>query len=253
MRAAPRYATEAELCADFIAEVRRTRKWECYPETEGWDILLVRLVDGFQIGVSAKLRLNAKVVAQALEQYVWNVSAPGPDCRAVLVSEGAGELGLLCAYIGIVVITLQSPPEKGYYARITPSLPDESRDTRPGRWPEWAPAKRHPLPAYVPDCAAGASAPVQLTAWKIAAIKIAVLLETRPVTRADFKHLGLDHRRWLPQECGWLRLTPDGYVAGAAIPDFRDQHPVNYEQIKADLAKWVPLPSLMPARQEGLL
>ena len=224
---------------------------ECYSETEGWDILLVRPADGFQIGISAKLRFNAKVVTQALEQHSWNVSAPGPDCRAVLVPEGAGELAILCAYIGIVVITLRSPPERGVrYGRITPSLPNEDQDYRPGYWPEWAPTKRHPLPAYVPDCAAGAPAPVRLTAWKIAAIKIAVLLETRPVSRADFKHLGIDHRRWLPQECGWLRLTAEGYIAGSAIPDFKA---INYEQIKADLAKWTPPASLMPAWQEALL
>jgi hypothetical protein len=38
-----------------------------YPETEGWDILLVRVSDGFQIGIQAKLALNIGVINQCLE------------------------------------------------------------------------------------------------------------------------------------------------------------------------------------------
>jgi hypothetical protein len=97
------------------------------------------------------------------------------------------------------------------------------------------------LPAYVPDVAAGASAPVQLTEWKIDALRLLVLLEKNGrVTRADFKHLAMDHRRWVAPFPGWLK--PDGkggYIAGG-LPPFREQHVKVYAEIKADFAKWAP-------------
>jgi hypothetical protein len=58
------YRTEADLCAAFLAALRRDyqEKWLAYAETEGWDVLLVRQKDGFQIGIQAKLALNASVI-----------------------------------------------------------------------------------------------------------------------------------------------------------------------------------------------
>ena len=84
MKRAVTYKTEADLCADFIAAVRHDGKWECYPETAGWDILCVRASDGAQVGVEAKLRFNARVLNQALEEYGWAPDRSGPDYRAVL-------------------------------------------------------------------------------------------------------------------------------------------------------------------------
>ena len=40
MKREPAYASEADLCAEFIAAVRRDNKWEAYPESGGFDILL---------------------------------------------------------------------------------------------------------------------------------------------------------------------------------------------------------------------
>ena len=102
------------------------------------------------------------------------------------------------------------------------------------------PQTRCVLPDYVPDVVAGASAPVALTAWKVNAIKLAILLETRPVTRSDFQALGLSPSRWTDPWTGWLQKTPRGYVRGERMPDFQKQHPRNWEEIKADGAKWMP-------------
>ena len=54
------FRSEADLCAAFLAALERehAKKWMAYAETAGWDILLVRLKDGFQIGIQAKLALN---------------------------------------------------------------------------------------------------------------------------------------------------------------------------------------------------
>jgi hypothetical protein len=93
---------------------------------------------------------------------------------------------------------------------------------------------------YVPDVIAGASAPVRLTPSKIQALKITALIELRDaVSRADFKHLELDPRRWSAKG-GWLLPSSAGYVNGRRTPDFAKQHPIVFEQVKADFAKWVP-------------
>lgn len=232
------FATEVALCAAFIAEVDK-RVWTPYAETGGWDILLVRKSDGFQIGIQAKLALNLDVVNQAIEQHSgWMAVSPGPDCRAVLVPGGTFKLGHICDYVGLVVIVMQSASnysKPSFYPRL-PAKPDEWRGS--DDWHEWCPTKRHKLPDCVPDVAAGASAPLQLTDWKIKAIKLAILLEKRGhVSREDFKHLSLDHRRWIAQD--WLVAGPEGYIAKAA-PNFKKQHPKVYEKIAGEFDKWKP-------------
>lgn len=241
------FPNEAALCAAFIESVD-DHKWTAYAETAGWDILMVRKADGFQIGIQAKQKMNAEVITQALEEYGhWSVRKPGPDCRAVLVPTSAG-FGRICSYLGLVVIqaVLSFTYLNGNKWRFDPSLPSAPPASDHGQWPEWAPLKRHKLPEYVPDVVAGASGPTQLTDWKIAAIKMAVLLEhTGFVTRDDFHHLQIDHRRWV--EGGWLTRGPTGMTAGPNWPGFKKQHPKVYIQIEADFEKWKPkVPLLKP-------
>lgn len=254
---APPFKTEVELCARFIAAIGED--WTAYPETAGWDILLVRKSDGFQIGVQAKLKLNAEVVYQALEDGSWyRVAGDGPDCRAVLVPWGdAGHLGGICGHLGVTVIRVSPPdPEKKRvfrYEIFSPSLPSDKHKSWREDWHEMAPDHRHKLPEYVPDVAAGASAPLQLTEWKIKAIKIAITLEIRGrVTRADFKHLQIDHRRWIAPEQGWLTVSDGAFVAGPFLPKFKKQHPVVYKQIKKDADKWLLPKHAVPPQQLGL-
>lgn len=241
------FATEADLCAAFLSDL--PKGWTPYAETGGWDILLVRDADGFQIGVEAKLRLNAEVMNQALEEYAdIGVCSEHPDCRAVLVPWAeAGAMDRIATYIGVTVIRVSKvgayerrPKGRSNQWRADPGLPtiDDRWSTRD--WHEWCPTKRHQLPEYVPDVRAGSSAPVQLTAWKINALKIAIILVRRGfVTRADFKHIGIDHRRWIHTN-GWLAPTPDGYVATKYLPDFKAMHPRVWEEITADAEKWMP-------------
>jgi hypothetical protein len=244
------FPTEADLCASFIRQL--PKGWTPYAECCGWDILLVRDDDGFQIGIQAKLKLNLEVVNQALEdEGEWHATGGNPDCRAVMVPhDDPMRLGKICDYVGLTVIRVMTPEDHkrryGWHRSpaFSPDLPKrEDWDER--RWYETAPAKRHALPEYVHDVRAGSASPLQLTAWKIKALKIAVLLEERGVvTRRDFAHLKLDHRRWVAS--GWLKATRDGYVEDA-MPDFRGQHPIVYGQVKADAAKWRPPRSLLEA------
>lgn len=253
------WETESALVADFCAwvETLATRrheptKWLVYPETAGWDVLLVRVEDGFQIGVEAKLTLNAKVLCQVLGHDSPYLRGTGPDCHAVLVPAVGAQLGLaqIAAHLGIVVITAQPAKEETKYGTVMrrpfePDLPSATHkaflhhhDTDRRDWPELCPDKRCPLPDYVPDVIGGKSSPVQLTHWKVQAIKIAILIEERGyVTRADFKALKIDSSRWTKF---WLNSLGEGKWGTGGEPNFKAQHPVNYEQIKADIEKWRP-------------
>lgn len=236
---APRFERETDLCAAFITTAKRHQpQYRFYPETGGWDILAVR-DDGAQVGIEAKLRFNNKVVAQSLPDR-WSYGVLGPDFRAVLVPADCveGDLTPICIALGIGVIGISHPdsPRSGFgYSSYHQPLPSRSLDKS---WHEWAPENRHKVPEYVPDVAAGASAPLQLTPWKVNAIKLAIVLESRPLTRADFRAVGVDPGRWTAPVGGWLVKEETGYVVGPHFPDFRRQHPINYEQIKADRAKW---------------
>jgi hypothetical protein len=241
----PPFASEAEMCARFLSAV--PKEWTVYNECAGWDILLSRNADGFQVGIEAKLQCNDHVVRQALERNRFQVCAPGPDCRAILVPHGDHYRHEdICAYIGIVIIGVRAT---GTYGVFDPELPRVDGAWYTERWPEWAPHTRHKLPEYVPDVAAGKPSPLQLTRWKIAAIKIAITLEQRGyVTRPDFKVHGIDHRRWITKGAEWLVPNAAGYVAGPRLPDFKAQHPRVYAEIEADAVKWMPSIHLASSR-----
>lgn len=111
------------------------------------------------------------------------------------------------------------------------------------------------LPDYVPDVAAGASAPIRLTPWKIGALKVCATMEIRGhVDKLDFKRHGIDRRRWIaarwivPMPVTVSRSKRDStladdkairYVYGPKPPVFPLQHPVVYEQIKAEVLEWM--------------
>ena len=232
------FAKETDLCAAFVAAV--PEEWSVYPETGGFDLLLVRKADGFQIGIEAKLRLNAKVITQAAEgNSAWNVASPGPDCRAVLIPAGVSlDFAPVCALLGITVIKVRDTAE-AYGSAFDPRLPSTDYDYYTRRWFERAPDSRIELPDYVPDVIAGDSAPVALTPWKIKAIKLVVTMQKRGfVTRKDFRHFDLSMSRWIDPYARWLVPGGAGWIAGPYLPDFEKQHPVNFGQIAADYEKW---------------
>lgn len=241
------FASEAELCATFIKQL--PKGWTAYPETAGFDLLLVRAEDGAQIGIEAKLTLNSKVILQAVERTSYHYQdCEGPDFRAVLVPYGraGGELSQICRLLHITVIEMKT--KEVYLAqrwhpmrKFTPDLPQIGDHYWRQEWSDCAPWKRCNLPEYVPDVTAGASAPSKLSDWKISAIKICILVDrTGFVTRADFRQLKIDHRRFL--DMGWLKHS-DGrgkYVLGPYPLRLRDQHPSVFPQIEADFEKWCP-------------
>lgn len=255
----PAFESESDLCARFIAAID-AEDWTAYAETGGWDILLVRKADGFQIGIEAKLKFTPEVISQCLEEFGgWNADRPGPDCRAVLVpSKGVQHhLHRICMYIGITVIQVESPHADANYIKwngaFRPKLP-KFRNDHGDDWPEHAPAKRIKLPDYVPDVAAGAKSPLQLTSWKIKAIKVAITLEKRGhLTRKDFAHLHIDHRLWIAPEKSWLVVSDGVFMAGTKMPKFKKQHPKVYAEIAKDFDRWCLKEQPLPLQQKKLL
>jgi hypothetical protein len=251
-----RFASEAEMVATFGALVAADRprngvsKWTLYHETAGWDVLVVHAETGVQIGVEAKLSLNAKVLDQALPGHSSWLS-DGPDYRAVLVPAYAcqAHMASLAGHLGITIIKLI---DRAYCGKaewaLSRRLPDEASmyDTD---WFSWLPAERCRLPDYVPDVSGGCASPLMLTPWKIAAIKLLILLDrTGAVTRKDMAALKLSPSRFTAAHFGFLERGSAGYVRCDRTPDLRAQHPVNYAEIEADFASWGPL-----IRPAGLL
>jgi hypothetical protein len=239
----PLFQTEADLVAEFcrLIQHRNAPAWTIYHESCGWDLLVVH-PSGFQIGVEAKLSLNAKVLDQALPGR-W-ADDRGPDYRAVLVPGGGlqNHLAHLALHLGITVISVsgeRGPDGSVRHGYANPTLPDEAYAYGLRAWPNWCPAQRCKLPDYVPDVMGGKAAPVQLSEWKIKAIKLLILLERRgAVTRRDMKALGISPTRWTDHWNGFLSAGPDGYVRNARTPDLKAQHPTNWTQIEADFATW---------------
>ena len=235
------FASEADLVAAWLAELRRFKhdeKWTIYPETAGWDLLMVHDA-GHQVGIEAKLSLNAKVLAQTLDGAHRYYRPEGPDYRGVLVPRSKCQLhmGQLARALGVGVIAFA--PADRWVSWTSSHLPDE-RDYSDG-WLNWLPGERCALPGYVPDVAAGVASPVQLTDWKIKAIKLLIVLERRGhVTRNDMKALRISPTRWCDNWHGLLdRAEARGvYVRGKRTPDLKAQHPVNYAQIEADFDTW---------------
>lgn len=232
---AKRFATEAGLCAAFISWVKseagrhrhgvKVPTWTPYAETAGWDILLVA-VDGTQIGVQAKQRFNMKVLQQTIPDTWDSWHDEGPDYRAILIPESDRDIEHLCGALGITVFH----PE--HYDDFGPPLTMESWNAC---WHYWSPRERCRLPEFVPDVAAGASGPIQLTQWKVGALRLLAMLEIQGhVTRQDFRTAGIDPRRWMGAT-GWLipGAQPGQWIRGPGL-DFDKQHPTVYAEVLAE-------------------
>ena len=251
----PKFQSEKALCQAFILGVQPD--WIVYPETAGWDVLLVHRVGGWQIGVEAKLTLNAKVLVQAMD---GGRRASGPDFRAVLVGRVVAENATLARALGLTVITPE--PERIYRGisrfqkqgprlpKFAPELPQVERVEKIGQWwspwcsGDWfdrVPEKRCGLPDYVPEVEAGVPSPMVLSEWKIKAMRVCVWVEKHAtITRQVFRKLGIDPSRWM--DGYWLEPAgPRGvWKKGKHFPgpQFKSQHPSIYEKVEADYPKW---------------
>lgn len=270
------FKTEAELCQAFLSCIPKA--WVAYPESCGFDIVLVHKESGAQIGIEAKLTLNAKVLVQVTENR--ERLAQGPDFRAVLVGKIVAENAIIAGRLGVKILTLVPRRDPRGYSHCLPRGYPESdwvvnrggdwlpefAEYKPHRglswwsgrdWEDEAPVERLKLPDYVPQVAAGVPSPVKLTDWMIQAIRMCILVQRLGVVSAKhFKDLKLSQSRW--SEGRWLEKdsTRGLWRAGRNFPaeTFRKTHPVSWAQIEADWPIWGAkfLAAPVPAVQEGL-
>lgn len=255
-----KFRTEADLCAAFLSCI--PEGWTAYNETGDFDILLVHDETGHQIGIEAKLTLNAKVLCQATDRRDNRYAHDGPDYRAVLVGSVSHDMRVIAERLCLTVVTLEAKmvgPKRGYFfqgpPRLTFSLPygcdlprfiDYDPTARAwvdrDQWTDCAPIRRLALPEYVPDVAAGHPAPQKLSAWKIAAIRACVFCEKQGyLDRSHFKALRLSPSRWLDGLTMKKATVRGRWVPARYWPaeSYRAQHPTVFAQIEADMATWM--------------
>ncbi len=251
------FKTEAELCNAFIEAM--PDEWTVYPETCGFDILLVHNDTGHQIGIEAKLRLNAKVLVQALPSPDY-AESNGPDFRAILVPQGKkNDIAELAKHMGVTVIGIvvenrlmreikNEKPRFGIYPDLPEFFELNPNRIEPSRWPErfddwpdWCPIAREVLPDVVPDVPCGVPGPRMLTDWKIKAIKLIIILDKfGTVSRQDFKDLALHQSLWTSSR--WLEMTGvrGHWKRCCRTPDLRKDHPKNFAEIEELIDTWLP-------------
>jgi hypothetical protein len=249
------FPTEAALCDCFLASLQKLGGWTAYPETAGFDILAVYDATGHQLGIEAKLALNAKVADQILPDHYMGYrddGVEGPDFRAVIVpaiteaSEGIAKM------LGILGVMVWTPGESncgglsfgraldrygGYSGqpdRRSYDLEDGGLNEWDLAWHDWNPPRRCVLPEIVPSVRAGVPAPLRLTPWKIGALRVLAMLEVDGfVTAKSVRDCGVDARRFCAND-GWLEQLGGGRWGRGRIPRFDTQHPEAYAQVLAE-------------------
>lgn len=256
------FPTEAALCDLFIREFNALPGWTCYPETGGFDVLVAH-ESGRQIGVEAKLQLNAKVADQIVPSDSWyRYCDDGPDHRMVIVpciTDSSAGIEKLLRQVGVVVLcpNNNSPPSFGLRHEM---WCDSSVSERPSvAWGgemhhsytamfDWNPRRRIALPSVVPNLPAGVPAPVQLTPWKMAALRVLARLRIQgSITAKQIAAEGVSPSMWTQR---WLaRSDARGqWLESDAMPPLDKQHPEVYAQAVAEMkARLQPIEPLTEA------
>ncbi len=232
----PKFALESDLCAAFLAWLSKAHPdVKAFAEWDGWDILLV-YPEGWQIGVQAKLRLNADVILQAAPS-VYDDGIVGPDYRAVLVPDANG-YAQVARLLGLIVFTpryrdvYHGAPIRDFLPGLRDGLCDGQLSSEPpADWCDWNPTRRHKLPPVPTDAVAGSPCPVTLTPWKLGALDVLAELEVcGTITAKRIRRIGIDPRRWTQNR--WI-VPGDkrgDWTRGADCPRFDAQHPTAYAE-----------------------
>lgn len=228
---------ETQLCEAYMGWARRGGS-VCHPETGGFDILEV-LPSGHQIGIEAKIRLNLKVIQQALPTHHelmqrWG-EYPGPDHRAILVPHAADELVAMLGMVGLTVFVWCGCSGVSGHSFMP--------DTHGLELFDWNPPKRVDVPKYASNVPAGVPSPVRMTKWKIGALKIAAHLElVGSIKRKEITAYGCSPTSFC-QYGGWLEPVGEGRFVNRSMPDVRRQHADVYPEVRREVRSALGLPA----------
>lgn len=243
------FEKESELCSLFMREFGALPGWTCYPEAAGFDILAVH-DDGRQIGVEAKLALNAKVAEQILpgacDQFFEH---PGPDYRIVIVSKitpASAGIARMLAMLGVAVLAPdQCRTSRGdaYSFSFHNLLEARGTDTFFGiqYLYDWNPPVRCHVPALLQALPAGVPSPIKLTPWKEKAVKILALMRAQGhITGKQIAAHGHAVTRWTQPnglKHAWLKKSEvrGQWIETEHMPDFDKQHPELYALAVSEL------------------
>lgn len=245
--------TEAELCASFILAMNKQADWTCYPEAAGFDILAVH-TSGRQIGIEAKMALNAKVADQILpKDYETFYGRPGPDHRVVLAGKSSDASYGIARMLGLLGVQVLLPRwmrhDNDHWGWGFELRCEESRSG----WSffandeylhlfDWNPAERCRVPLAVGSHQAGVPSPISLTPWKEGALRVIALMRKQGhIAAKQIQELGISPTAWTRpngDRPGWLAR---GEVRGTWIetehmPPFDKQHPEAYAIVVAEAA-----------------
>lgn len=248
--------SEALLCEFFIEEFNEVPGWTCYPETGGFDVLVVH-ESGRQIGVEAKLQLNAKVAEQILPHDCWyRRGEAGPDHRLVIVrniTDANKGIARMLDRLGVSVwtpyVTAKTNPLSGVSEEtgrreLVPWVNFNAKsklmfegfsagdfNERPRTTPamfDWNPVERISVPSVVPNLPAGVPSPIQMTPWKEAAVRVVARLRQQGhITTKQIAAEGCSPSTWTQN---WLDKggTRGLWVETDRMPKFDEQHPEMY-------------------------
>lgn len=185
-----KYETEAQMCDDITAHARQAG-FVVYPETGGWDLVLVR--HGIQIGVQAKLKFTHHLVAQALDGLPMRERGrrlmKGPHYRAVACCTQKSiryDAYCICRACHLLFLDLNHHPSSWILTYMNGRPYPSYRRRIDWRYYRWRPQKLLWLPPSVPDLPAGVPSPSTVGPWQIAACRLEKLCALRGhVTRSD--------------------------------------------------------------------
>ncbi|WP_426237494.1 hypothetical protein [Pseudomonas sp. TWP3-2] len=246
---------EADLCAIFIREFNSVPGWKCYPEAAGFDVLVVH-EDGRQIGVEAKMALNAKVADQILPNRGDDLyGRPGPDYRLVIVSKitdaSAGIVKML-ECLGVRVLLPRTASWTANGDQFTFDLSNKLLEVSTRKpfydWYmfDWNPSDRCPVPILATNLPAGVPSPIRLTPWKESALKVIAQLRSQGfITAKQIAGHGVGVTAWTQapgNKPAWLAkgAVRGTWVETPNLPAFDKQHPEVYALAVEALVSAVP-------------
>jgi len=197
---------EEEICSRF-AELATSVGFTVYPETGGWDQLMVWEKEdtdlfkgtyrkkGFviakdtQIGIQAKARPNFVVIKQSIE---YRRAKLRPHYIAVLVPKFVDGFDMVCMECGIIPFTHELKP-----IQLIQAIHMGRYEKRKEDGLIWT-------PSIVPNLPAGVSGPKQLTKWKEGALILSWLLRNRGyISSRDFTFYNIDITLW--RRNNWIK------------------------------------------------
>lgn len=242
---------EADLCDLFMRDFNAMPGWTCYPEAANFDVLAVH-DDGRQLGVEAKLTLNAKVADQILPMRNGDFfDKPGPDYRMVIVSKitvaNAG-IAKMLSMLGVEVLepsvsrTLNGDEYGFSFHNLLEAAGQET--SFGGQYlHDWNPGVRCYVPPLLQALPAGVPSPVQLTPWKEKAIQLVALMRHQGfITAKQIAAHGHAVTRWtqpLDTKPAWLAKgsVRGHWIETVNMPPFDRQHPELYAVTVASIAR----------------